>query len=227
MLPCWRASVKIAVLMPTTSPRTLSSGPPELPGLMAASVWSMSCERPSVMGKGRPMALITPTVTVCARSNGLPMAITQSPGSICAESPNFASASSRFGFSVELDQGAVGERVAADHLGLVIDVGVLAEERHLDLRGALDDVVVREDEAVLVDDEAGAGGLRPPVRAAGAGLAAAAAARRRRTAEAVVPAAEELGQLLRRCRLASVGCSRPSASAPWRCSGRSWRRSGR
>ena len=31
-----------AVLMPTTSPAALTSGPPEFPGLMAASVWSMS-----------------------------------------------------------------------------------------------------------------------------------------------------------------------------------------
>ena len=32
-------SVKMTELMPTTSPRMLSSGPPLLPGLMAASVW--------------------------------------------------------------------------------------------------------------------------------------------------------------------------------------------
>jgi len=30
------------VLMPMTSPREFSSGPPELPGLMAASVWMAS-----------------------------------------------------------------------------------------------------------------------------------------------------------------------------------------
>ena len=90
----------MAVLMPTTSPRTFSSGPPELPGLIAASVCSTSWLRPSVIGKGRSVALTTPTLTVCARPNGLPMAITQSPGCICAESPNFTSVSSRFGFSV-------------------------------------------------------------------------------------------------------------------------------
>ena len=32
----------IAVLMPTTSPRRLKSGPPELPELIAASVWMKS-----------------------------------------------------------------------------------------------------------------------------------------------------------------------------------------
>ena len=33
------ASPTIAVLSPTTSPRTSTSGPPEFPGLMATSVW--------------------------------------------------------------------------------------------------------------------------------------------------------------------------------------------
>jgi hypothetical protein len=31
--------LKMAVLMPTTSPRALISGPPLFPGLMDASVW--------------------------------------------------------------------------------------------------------------------------------------------------------------------------------------------
>ena len=38
--------VMIIVLIPITSPRVLSSGPPELPGLMAASVWIMSTAVP-------------------------------------------------------------------------------------------------------------------------------------------------------------------------------------
>ncbi len=33
------APARMATLTPTSSPLTLSSGPPELPGLMAASVW--------------------------------------------------------------------------------------------------------------------------------------------------------------------------------------------
>ena len=36
----------MAVLMPTTSPSALTSGPPELPGLMAASVWMRCSRRP-------------------------------------------------------------------------------------------------------------------------------------------------------------------------------------
>ena len=39
----------MAVLMPMTSPRLFSSGPPELPGLIAASVWIM-------LAMGRPLA---------------------------------------------------------------------------------------------------------------------------------------------------------------------------
>ena len=54
----------MAVFMPITSPRMLSSGPPELPGLIAASVCSMSLKRRSDTGNGRSVALITPTVTV-------------------------------------------------------------------------------------------------------------------------------------------------------------------
>ena len=35
-------SLRIAVFMPMTSPREFKSGPPELPGLMAASVWMIA-----------------------------------------------------------------------------------------------------------------------------------------------------------------------------------------
>ncbi len=35
-------SLKIALLIPTTSPRVLTSGPPEFPGFTAASVWMKS-----------------------------------------------------------------------------------------------------------------------------------------------------------------------------------------
>ena len=66
MFPSLRALVMIAVFMPITSPRRLSSGPPELPGLIAASVCSMSFVRPLVTGNDRSVALMTPTVTVCA-----------------------------------------------------------------------------------------------------------------------------------------------------------------
>src|SRR4029450_10100551 len=55
-----------------------------------------------------------------------------------------------------LDQRAVGERILADHLRLVSDIRVVAEQPDLDLGRFFDDVVVREDEAVAADDEPGA-----------------------------------------------------------------------
>ena len=54
-----------AVLMPTTSPREDTSGPPELPGLSAASVWiTSSISRPDRARSERPSAETTPVVTV-------------------------------------------------------------------------------------------------------------------------------------------------------------------
>ena len=100
----------------------------------------------------------------------------------------------------ELNQRAVGQRIAADDLGLVIDVVVFAEEVDFDLGRAFDDVVVGEDVAErLVDDEAGAGRLRflfaRPLR-----LPLPAALAAEETLEQVVvaaaAAAEELGHLL-------------------------------
>ena len=58
-----------------------SSGPPELPGLIDASVWMKSVNvRPaSFDGTERPSAETTPVVTVPLRPNGLPTATTVSP----------------------------------------------------------------------------------------------------------------------------------------------------
>ena len=60
------APARMAVLMPMSSPRIFRSGPPELPGLMGASVWM----RPSYFCVGeasivRSRAETTPVVTVC------------------------------------------------------------------------------------------------------------------------------------------------------------------
>ncbi len=55
----------IAVLIPTTSPDAETSGPPELPGLSAASVWiTSSINRPLRPRSERPRAETTPAVTV-------------------------------------------------------------------------------------------------------------------------------------------------------------------
>ena len=63
--------------MPTTCPLALISGPPELPGFTATSVW-MKGTMPS-SGSERPLALTTPAVTLFSKPNGEPMASTHSP----------------------------------------------------------------------------------------------------------------------------------------------------
>ena len=61
--------------MPTTWPPELSSGPPELPGLSAASVWiTRSIGEPSRPWIVRSVAETIPLVSVCARPKGEPIA---------------------------------------------------------------------------------------------------------------------------------------------------------
>src|SRR5262245_2751715 len=79
---------RIGLLMPMTSPLMLTRGPPEFPGLMAASVCRKSSKGPCPIE--RPLALMMPAVTVCCRPKGDPMARTQSPTFILSESPRFA-----------------------------------------------------------------------------------------------------------------------------------------
>jgi len=69
---------KMAVLIPTSKPLASTSAPPELPGLMAASVCMKfsKVDRPNWL---RPRALTMPEVTVCPTPKGLPMASTESP----------------------------------------------------------------------------------------------------------------------------------------------------
>jgi hypothetical protein len=62
-IPC--AGRMVAVFTPTTRPAESTSGPPELPGLSAASVWiTSSISRPEYERNDRPSALTTPAVTV-------------------------------------------------------------------------------------------------------------------------------------------------------------------
>ncbi|MNT39669.1 hypothetical protein D3C72_1759370 [compost metagenome] len=75
------------VLMPTSSPFRFTSAPPELPGLMAASVWMKFSNwlMPSWL---RPSAETMPLVTVWPTPKGLPMASTWSPTSSSSELPS-------------------------------------------------------------------------------------------------------------------------------------------
>ena len=72
------------------------------------------------------------------------------------------------GGRVDLEQGDVGRRVLAHHLGADRLGGVRVAERHLDLCRAVDDMGVGEDVAVVVDHEAGA--RRGPAAAAPEGI---------------------------------------------------------
>ena len=53
----------IAVVTPINRPAESSSGPPELPGLIAASVWmTLAISRPLLVGSRRLSALMIPLV---------------------------------------------------------------------------------------------------------------------------------------------------------------------
>ena len=71
------AMAMIAVLIPTTRPAESTSGPPELPGFSATSVWmTFSISRPVRLRSDRPSALTTPADTVDWKPSGLPIATT-------------------------------------------------------------------------------------------------------------------------------------------------------
>ncbi len=79
----------IAVLTPTSRPALSSSGPPELPGLIAASVWiTPATSRNSVVGSSRPSALTIPCVSVRCKPYGLPIAYTDWPMRSSRELPS-------------------------------------------------------------------------------------------------------------------------------------------
>src|SRR5215471_8494022 len=65
----------------------LKSGPPELPGLIRASVCKKSSKTPTPIT--RSLAEMIPCETDCSRPNGLPIATTQSPTLSLSESPKY------------------------------------------------------------------------------------------------------------------------------------------
>src|SRR5215208_5574533 len=81
----------IAVLIPTTLPEASASGPPELPGFIAASVWmTFSIRRPLSPLRERPRALTTPAVTLRWNPSGLPIATKSCPTTRFPASPRVA-----------------------------------------------------------------------------------------------------------------------------------------
>src|SRR5436853_631838 len=75
-MPC--APLMIAVLMPITSAADDTSGPPELPGLSAASVWiTSSMVRPLTERIERPSADTTPADTFGHADHGVGIGVQQ------------------------------------------------------------------------------------------------------------------------------------------------------
>ena len=132
------------------------SGPPELPGLIGASV----CRTPSIsklLGAWmvRWTAEMTPVVSVRSEPEGIADGddrIADLDGPRGAERQRRELEAGR----VDLQQREVGGLVLAEDLG--VDA-LLVGELDRDLRGAVDHVGVGEDGAGLVDDEARARGL--------------------------------------------------------------------
>ena len=78
----------MAVFMPISRPLESSRAPPELPGLIAASVWiTLVIGRPDGEVTSRPRPETTPTVRVWSRPNGLPIARVVCPTRSVALSP--------------------------------------------------------------------------------------------------------------------------------------------
>ena len=84
--------LRMAVTMPTTSPSMVTSGPPELPGLAAASncMSPESVRLPSGDSKPRLSPDTTPADTEGPMPNGKPTATTSSPGRSLAVEPMVA-----------------------------------------------------------------------------------------------------------------------------------------
>ena len=133
----WSAPLEaIMVLMPMTSPREFSSGPPELPGLMAASVWmASSMGAPSPLRIER-MELMMPLRHGAAQAEGI------ADGVDLLAHRKFGGIGQRHRLQVgrvDLQQRQVVDLVGADHLGRV---AALVAQLHFDAAvGALDDVV--------------------------------------------------------------------------------------
>mmetsp|Transcript_1930 Transcript_1930/g.7500 ORF Transcript_1930/g.7500 Transcript_1930/m.7500 type:complete len:252 (+) Transcript_1930:185-940(+) len=101
----------IAVLTPMSRPLLSSSGPPELPGLMAASVCTTSRMRRPVMDfMSRPTPETMPAVSVWSNPKGLPMANTFWPTRRFWVVPTAMGLSERFHASEKASVGVASAR---------------------------------------------------------------------------------------------------------------------
>ena len=106
-MPCPAATM--AVLIPITLPSMFRSGPPELPGLIEASVW-MKFSYVVTPTRVRAVAEMIPTVTVRSRPNGLPMAMAHWPTRRWSESPSSAAGSGRGASTLSTAMSVLGSR---------------------------------------------------------------------------------------------------------------------
>ena len=152
-LPWLVPPVAIWEFTPITWPAASSSGPPELPGLIGASVWiTESIWKPSGAWMCRPVPDTIPAVAVCGRPNGEPIATASWPVRTVSESAS--SSAVRPDSPVDPHDREVGRAVDAAHRpGRRAVVG----ELDLDAVAVPDDVRVGDDRPVGVDDEPGAG----------------------------------------------------------------------
>ena len=161
-IPCPAAT--IAVLIPMTSPFRFTSGPPELPGLMEASVW-MKFSYVAMPTSERPVALMTPDGDGLVQPEGVADGDGPLPDTERVRVPERRHRQ-RMLVGLEAHHRQVRLGVGAEDLAAVL---ALVREPDDDLIRSLDDVKVGEHEAALVEDDPGAEPGLPELRAAGAG----------------------------------------------------------
>ena len=138
--------------MPTTSPRAFTSGPPELPGLMAASVW-MNCP-----GLRRIVRVRIGTVQrahdAASHREAEAKGITKGQHGLSGmQRGRVANRNVGKVRAINLDYGQIGERIGADQLRRQ---DATIAERNLDIGGAIDHVVVGNDVAIGRNNDAAA-----------------------------------------------------------------------
>src|SRR4028118_814562 len=124
----WEPAEATWELIPITVPRASKSGPPELPELMAASVWTaLSMVKLLGASIGRPSPLTIPVLTLMPTLSGLPMAITGSPTPNAPESPSVSGRSKLSGASTWMTATSVEGSSPTSSAGLLTPLANLTE----------------------------------------------------------------------------------------------------
>ena len=152
--------VWIWALMPSTRPRPSSSGPPELPWLIAASVWiAPMVSKPVSDWIERSSAEMTPTESDCSSPNGLPIAATGAPTCRSSVEPSGSGRSVRPSGSIFSSATSAKGSKPLTSAGDLVAVG----EAHEDLRGLADvGALAAGDDVGVGGDLAVAGDARSP-----------------------------------------------------------------